>query len=55
MPVTIKKSGEGYVVVEKDSGKVKSHHASREKAEAAARLRNAIAHGYKPKNRRRGQ
>lgn len=40
MPVTVQKRGTQWVTVEKSTGKVKSRHDSKAKAEAAARIRN---------------
>lgn len=37
MPFEVAKSGSGYVVKRADTGKVKSHHASKAKANAAIR------------------
>lgn len=41
MPWKAKKQGEDWVVVRSDTGKVVSHHESKEKAEAAVRARYA--------------
>lgn len=48
MPVAVKASGSGYVVYEKGSGKIKSHHTTRAKAQRSANARNAARHGWKP-------
>jgi hypothetical protein len=36
MPYEIKKSGSGYALVNKETGKVKSHHSTKGKAQASA-------------------
>lgn len=41
MPVTVRKVGNRFAIVEKATGKVKGHSTSRAKAEASARARNA--------------
>ncbi|MFA5626133.1 MAG: DUF2188 domain-containing protein [Thiohalomonadaceae bacterium] len=37
MPYKVKRQGDKWVVVKKDSGKVVSHHATKEKAQSAIR------------------
>jgi hypothetical protein len=37
MPFGIKKSGDQFVIYRRDTGKIKSHHASKKKAQAAMR------------------
>lgn len=51
MPVTVRKRGKGYVIVEKKTGKVVGHSSSRKKAQASARARMAAKHGWRPKGR----
>lgn len=41
MPVVVRKSGTEYLIVEKNSGKIKGRSKTRAKAEASARARNA--------------
>ena len=50
MPVTLRKHGDKYEVVEKDTGHVKKSYplSQREKAQKYANLLNAIAHGWVP-------
>lgn len=40
MPVIVQKRGSKYVIVEKETGKVKGTSANRKDAEASARIRN---------------
>ena len=48
MPYRIEKQGSKYVVINKDTGKVKSHHDTREKAHASVNAALAGEHGWKP-------
>ena len=48
MPTSIQKRGTGYVVVEKATGAVKSHHATKAKAQASQRAREGARHGWRP-------
>lgn len=48
MPVTVRKSGNKYNIVEKATGKVVGHSATRAKAQGSANARNAAKHGWKP-------
>jgi hypothetical protein len=47
MPVIVKKQGKGWVIVEKETGKVVGHSTSKAKAQASANARNASKHGWK--------
>lgn len=48
MPVTVRKArGSGYNIVEKATGKVKGHSATKAKAQRSANARNAAAHGFR--------
>jgi hypothetical protein len=48
MPYEVRKAenGDGYEVVNKDTGDVKAKHASKEDADEQVRLLEAIEHGY---------
>ena len=46
MPWAVKKQGSQYVVAKKTTGKVSSHHATKEKAQASIRARYANEHGF---------
>ena len=48
MPYAIRKKGNKWLVVNKDTGKVKGTHDSKEKAEAQVRLLYGVEHGWKP-------
>lgn len=48
MPYSIRKRGNKYVVVNKNTGKVKGTHASKSKAESQRRLLEGIKRGWKP-------
>lgn len=48
MPYKIVKRGKKYVVINKETGKVKGTHSSKEKALAQMRLLYGIEHGWKP-------
>ena len=48
MPVTIRKSGNKWNIVEKD-GKVVGTSETKEKAQSSANARNAAKHGWKPR------
>jgi len=52
MPVTVRKSGSKYAIVEKATGKVVGHSTTRAKAQASANVRNAARHGWKPTNKK---
>lgn len=51
MPCHVEKRGDGFVIVENSTGKVKGHSKTRAKAEASCRARNAAKHGWKPTKR----
>ena len=48
LPYTVKKTAEGYQVVDRETGKVFSRHTTEEKAERQRRLLEGIRHGWKP-------
>lgn len=48
VPYEVKKEGDEYVVVNKDTGETKAHHATKEEAEAQVRLLEGIEHGMTP-------
>lgn len=51
MPYTIRKDGEDYLVVNKDTGEEKARHTppdAQEKAEKQVHLLNAVEHGWEP-------
>lgn len=48
MPYAARKRGNKYAIVNKKTGKVAGHSTSKRKAQSAARVRNAIDHGWKP-------
>lgn len=48
MPVVVRKRGEGWVIVEKETGKVKGTSATKKDAESSACARNASSKGWKP-------
>jgi hypothetical protein len=52
MPVTVRKSGNKYAIVEKATGKVVGHSSSKAKAQGSANARNASMHGWKPTHNR---
>jgi hypothetical protein len=47
MPYNVRKSGSKYVVVSKQTGKVKSHHATKAKAQSSVRAIYANEHKKK--------
>jgi hypothetical protein len=47
MPYEIKKSGAGYAIVNKNTGKVVGHSDTKAKAQSSVNARNAGAHGWK--------
>ena len=53
MPVKVRKANSGYNIVEASSGKVKGHSTTKAKAQASARVRNAVRHGFKPTGRKK--
>lgn len=48
----IRKHGDGWVIVQKRTGRILSHHTTRSKAEASFRALEASKHGAKMRNRR---
>ncbi len=48
MPYTIRETGNKFVVVNTDTGKVKGVHDSRIKAQRQINLLRAIKHGWEP-------
>jgi len=48
LPYTVKKTAEGYQVVDRETGKVYSRHATKENAERQRRLLEGIRHGWRP-------
>jgi hypothetical protein len=51
MPVTVRKKGNKYAIVEKKTGKVVGYSKTKKNAKASARVRNAVKHGWKPKRK----
>ena len=52
MPVTVKKQGSKYAIVEKATGKVVGHSDTHAKAQSSANARNAAKHGWKHTHQR---
>ncbi len=51
MPYEVRhKEGNGYEVVNKDTGEVKAKHATKEDADRQVRLLHAVEHGWEPSN-----
>ena len=50
----IQKRGDKYVIIQKGTGKVLSHHDTRQKAEASFRALEASKHGVKLHNKSSG-
>ncbi len=48
MPYSIRKRGSKFVVVNKDTGKVKGTHSSKIKAQRQVNLLRGVEHGFKP-------
>jgi phage gp16-like protein len=48
LPYSVRKTDEGYQVVDRETGKVYSRHTTRDKAESQRRLLEGIRHGWKP-------
>ena len=48
MPVVVRKAGNKFNIVEKDTGKVVGSSNTKEKAQSSANARNASKHGWKP-------
>lgn len=53
MPYRVSKSGAGYSITNKDTGKVVGHSSSKAKAESSVRARLAAEHGWKPTGKKR--
>ena len=53
MPYTVKKTSDGYQVVDRETGKVYSRHTTKDKAEAQRRLLEGVRHGWKPTGKKR--
>jgi hypothetical protein len=53
LPYEVKKTDEGYQVVDRETGKVYSRHTSKEKAERQRRLLEGVRHGWKPTGNKR--
>lgn len=51
MPYKIIKKKRKWYVYNKDTGKLKGTHTTREKAEAQVRLLYGVEHGWKPTNK----
>ena len=47
MPYSIRKQPNGYAIVNRKSGKVVGHSATKAKAKASVNARNAGAHGWR--------
>lgn len=47
MPYSVRKARKGYVIKSKRTGKIVGHSATKAKAQASVRARNAGAHGWK--------
>jgi hypothetical protein len=47
MPYSAKKSGKGYSIVNKNTGKVVGHSKTKSNAQKSINARNAGAHGWK--------
>lgn len=52
MPYSIRKRGNKYEIIKKDTGEVVGRSTSRAKAEASVRARMAGEHGWKPRRGR---
>lgn len=48
MPYAVRKRGNKYVVINKETGKTKGTHTSKSKAESQMRLLRGVEHGWKP-------
>ena len=54
MPVTVRKASKsGWDIVEKETGKIKGHSETKEKAQSSANARNASKHGWVPTGKKR--
>ncbi len=52
MPAVVKKHGDHWDIVNKNTGKVYGHSTTKEQAEKSANARNAASHGWKPTGQR---
>jgi hypothetical protein len=52
LPYSVEKTDDGYQVVDRETGKVYSRHATEENAERQRRLLEGIRHGWKPTGKR---
>jgi len=52
MPYKVSKSGKGYRIVNKKTGKTVGHSKTKAKAQASVRARNAGANGWKPSKKK---
>jgi hypothetical protein len=48
MPYTVRKTDGSYQVVDRETGKVYSHHTTKKNAERQRRLLEGVRHGWKP-------
>jgi phage gp16-like protein len=48
LPYSVRKTDEGYQVLDRETGKVYSQHTTKDKAERQRRLLEGIRHGWKP-------
>ena len=55
MPYQVKKQGDKYVIINKETGKVVGHSDTKAKAEASVRARLGGEHGWKPTGKKRGK
>ena len=53
MPVVVRKSGNKFNIVEKETGKVVGTSDTKEKAQSSANARNAVKHGWQPSGKKR--
>jgi hypothetical protein len=52
LPYSVRKTDEGYQVVDRETGKVYASHTTKEKAERQRRLLEGVRHGWKPTGKR---
>lgn len=52
MPYEIRRAGDGYEVVNRETGKVHARHTSLRKARLQVRLLHGVEHGWKPTGRK---
>lgn len=53
MPYAIRKSGDKFKVVNKETGHVKGTHASREKAQKQVNLLRGVEHDWRPTGKKK--